>query len=113
MAAKTPCWYCKHLDSIDERTRIATCKPIGWTVHSRDGCGEFEREPGVDDDAWEPGGSSIAPYKPDPSPAPRQRGVDGWWTEPPRPPRSPAPPPIPIVLATRDAFGGLFNWNDD
>ncbi len=113
MPSTTPCWYCQHLTSIDARSRIATCEPVGWTVHSGGECSRYEREPGVDDDGWELGRSTIARYVPESPAAPPNRGRDAWWTEPPRPRRI-APPSqvVPILVPVRDPFGGLFNWND-
>ena len=85
---RTPCWHCRHMESVDPQTSIACCGlPDGpqALVTARDGCLRFEREPGIDDDDWNP---KPLPFMP--SPAPRQRNVsrDGWWTEPRRP-RSP------------------------
>jgi hypothetical protein len=43
----------------------------------------------------------------------RNRGTDGWWTEPARP-RRPAPPTQvgPLPVPARDPFGGMFNWDE-
>ena len=92
---------------------------MGNQLRGKDGCGEWEREPGIDDDDWDPPGTpTIGPYRADPPSAPRarSRGTDGWWTESRRSPR-PVPPPAPEpafrAQVARDPFGGLFNWQDD
>jgi hypothetical protein len=114
MASATPCRYCRHFRSIDLSSRIATCAPAGCMLHARDGCSKFEREPGVDDNDWKPPEGPVEAWKPIAAPAPRNRGRDGWWTEPRRPRRpAPQPPVVPILVRPRDPFGGLFNWNDD
>jgi hypothetical protein len=77
-------------------------------VCGRDGCGRWEREPGIDDD-WNP---KPPPFVPTPAPRALNVSRDGWWTELRRP-RSPAPKVIPILTPQHDPFGGLFNWDDD
>ena len=70
---------------------IVQVLPIGGAS----GCDAWEREPGIDDDDWDPAGvPRIGPYVPEPLPTSRAggRGSAGWWTEPPRP-RRPAEPP--------------------
>ena len=111
--------------SITARSGIAVCGLArgGGDMANQSraslGCDRWEREPGIDDDDWDPPDTSkIAPYVPDSSPAPRarSRGKDGWWTEPARPQR-PTPPPAqdPFTLAflTRDPFRGYFLQDDD
>lgn len=109
--------------SVEARSTIVRCgRPSSspTTTFSRggaNGCDTWEREPGIDDDDWDPHGvPRIGPYVPEPPPAPRarSRGTDGWWTELRRLPRAaPVPPVIPILVAARDPFGGMFDWNDD
>lgn len=114
MATPTPCWYCKHVIAVDPRSAIASCTLHKMCARSSDGCTNYERVPGIDDDAWSPLMIKIGPYVPEAAPAPRARGRDGWWTEPRRPRRPPSPEPKIIPnLPSRDPFGGLFNWNDD
>ena len=123
---RTPCWHCKHMRSIEPRAGISVCnlalKTGGMANQLRagPGCSQWEREPGIDDDDWDPPGTArIAPYVPEASPAPRprSRGRDGWWTEPPRPARPAAPPAAPdsflIARMTRDPFRGYFLQDDD
>jgi hypothetical protein len=63
---RTPYWHCRHMTSVDPRTSIAQCgrqrQPTSST-HGKIGCDRWEREPGIDDDAWDdPAGSpTIAP----------------------------------------------------
>ena len=122
---RTPCWHCKHMRAVDARSGVVRCGltrgggDMGNQLRGSLGCAEWEREPGIDDDDWDPPGSPrIAPYVPEPTPAPRQRsrGRDGWWTEPRRPRPAP-PPPAPdrflAILATRDPFRGYFLQDDD
>ena len=102
------------MESVDPQTSIACCGlPDGprCLVTARDGCLRFEREPGIDDDDWDP---KSPPFVPAPAARTRNASRDGWWTEPRRPRRL-APPPkvIPIRVPTRDPFGGMFNWNED
>ena len=120
-APSQPCWHCKHMISVDARSTIVQCGRAGpvssFSRGGKNGRDAWEREPGIDDDDWDPPGTPlIAPYKAEQAPQPRgrSRGADGGWTEPPRP-RRPAQPTkvVPIVVPTRDPFGGLFNWNDD
>lgn len=111
--------------SIEPRAGIAVCnlalKAGGMANQLRAGlgCSQWEREPGIDDDDWDPPGTArIAAYVPDPPPAPRarSRGKDGWWTEPPRPARAappPAPDPFMLAFLTRDPFRGFFLQDDD
>ncbi len=100
--------------SVDPQTQIAQCGKSGrpnCMVTARDGCVEWEREPGIDDDDWNP-----VPPPFQPAPALRARNVsrDGWWTEPARPRgAAPASKVIPTLVPRRDPFGGLFNWQDD
>ena len=79
------------------------------------GCERWEREPGIDDDDWNPvDDSRIAPYVPPPLPAARSRGNHGWWTEPPRPRRTPKIiPVVPVHVPPRDPFGGMYNWDEE
>ena len=74
--------------SVEPRTTIVQCgrDRLGPRIFSRGGNGEcdfWEREPGIDDDDWDPAGlPRIAPYVPEPPPAPRaqprsRRLVDG------------------------------------
>lgn len=120
---RTPCWHCRHMISVEPRSTIVQCGRPGisspsFTRGGGEGCEAWEREPGIDDDDWDPiGVPRIAPYVPEP-PAlrARSRGDDGWWTEPKRPPRPPAPPrarPPAWVLPARDLFGGIFLQDDD
>lgn len=114
MASSTPCWYCRHFESLDLSSRIAKCSApgtAGFNVHSRDGCSIYEREPGVDDDGWSPPETPYARWQPAPA-----RGASGHAAErqkPPRPGRPAARVPIPIFAVPRDAFGGMFDWDDD
>ncbi len=57
----------------------------------------------------------IALYGSEPLAPPRSgsRDVDGWWTEPRRPERVPAPPAPVWTMPTRDPFGGIFVQDDD
>ena len=116
MASETPCWWCQHFNSIDPRSEVVSCALLGSSTKARQGCGSYERVPGVDDDEWSPVRISIAPYQPDAPSAPRARshGSDGWWTEPARS-RRPAPviAVVPVLVPARDPFGALFNWQDD
>lgn len=89
--------------------------------NGRAGCQSWEREPGIDDDDWDPPGSPrIGRYvlEPPPTPHARRPSVDGWWTEACRPVRA-TPPPAPapacvlIALQTRDSFDGYFVQEDD
>jgi len=107
---------------VEPRTAIVNCgrptaSPTSTFTRGSTGCQLWEREPGIDDDDWDPPGSPrIGRYKPEPRPAPRARsgGVDGWWSEPPQSRRPAAPVHVtPALVPTRDPFGGLFNWNDD
>jgi hypothetical protein len=102
------------MESVDPQTSIACCGlPNGpkALVTARDGCLRFEREPGIDDDDWNPEPPLFVPASATRSPSVSR---DGWWTEPRRPRR---PPPVqkvvPILVPQRDPFGGLFNWDDD
>lgn len=110
--------------SVDARPGVVICGltrgggNMGNQLHGKAGCDKWEREPGIDDDDWDPPGTPrIADYVPEPTPAPRacRQGRDGWWTEPARPRRPPAREPValPIRVAARDPFGGMFNWQDD
>ena len=111
--------------SIEPRAGIAVCglalKSSGTANQIRAGlgCSQWEREPGIDDDDWDPLGTPvIGRYVPEPAPAPRARsqGRDGWWTEPPRPRRAVAPAASDRVIAallTRDPFRGDFLQDDD
>ena len=108
--------------SVEPRSTIVQCgrHADGPTCFGRGGsrgCDAWEREPGIDDDDWDPAGvPRIAPYVPEPPPVPRSRsrGVDGWWTEPKRPPRPPAPPRRPAwTPPARDPFDGYFLQDDD
>jgi len=120
---RTPCWHCRRMVSVDARSTIVQCGRSGgiasFSRGGASGCDAWEREPGIDDDDWDPAGvPRIGPYVPEPPPVPRSRsqGRDGWWTEPPRPRRPvplPAPGPVIVALLARDPFGGLFNWQDD
>lgn len=87
-ANPTPCWYCRHFQSFDRNTGSAKygrgANPE-TRQFPRNGCADFLRETGVDDDDWEPARALIAPYTPPPPPGPRLLGNDGWWTEPRRP----------------------------
>ena len=116
-ATRTPCWHCRHMTSVDARTGIAHYgreRESTWRTRGSEGCEWWEREPGIDDDDWNPVGSpAIAPYRPDPPPPPRDRGRDGWWTEPRRPSRPVAPQAPAYVPPARDPFGGMFNWQED
>jgi hypothetical protein len=109
--------------SIEPRSTIVTCgrisraSPSSFSRGGAGGCEAWEREPGIDDDDWDPAGIPvIAPWKPEPPVAPRQRstGRDGWWTEPRRP-RRPAlvQKVVPVLVPQRDPFGGMFNWDED
>lgn len=114
MASQTPCWYCKHVVNIDPDTSMSSCSKHQYHCRPEIGCPSYERVPGVDDDLWTPLRDKIAPWKPEPPPAPRRRGNDGWWTEPARPRRAPKVIPVVTVhVPTRDPFGGLFNWHDE
>jgi hypothetical protein len=111
---RTPCRHCRHMESVDPQTSIASCGlPDGpkCLVTARDGCLRWEREPGIGDDDWNP---KPPPFVHAPVPRPRNVSRDGWWTESQRP-RRPAPPPkvIPILEPKRDPFGGMFNWDED
>lgn len=110
--------------ALEPRSGIVTCGrgggtsgPSSFSRGASGGCESWEREPGIDDDDWDPEGIAvIAPWKPEPPAAPRQRstGRDGWWTEPRRP-RRPAPVQkvVPILVPQRDPFGGMFNWDEE
>ena len=121
---RTPCWHCKHMVAVDARSSIVQCGLSGrsnGTPHKTrggEGCDSWEREPGIDDDDWDPPNTPrIAPYVPEPPPAPRgrNRGTDGWWTEPRRPQRPVAEAPETTFAAflTRDPFRGYFLQDDD
>jgi len=116
MVAETPCWWCQHFNCIDPRSEVVSCGLHGSSTKGCQGCGSYERVPGVDDDGWSPIRIRIAPFKTDPQPSPpaRRTGRDGWWTEAPRT-RRPAPPArvVPILVPAHDPFGALFNWQDD
>ena len=61
---RTPCW---HMESVDPQTSIACCGlPDGpkCLVTARDGCIRFEREPGIDDDDWNPRPPPFGPRRP-------------------------------------------------
>lgn len=122
--SRTPCWHCRHMLAVNARSGIVTCGlPRGGPTMSQSGgskgCSSWEREPGIDDDDWDPPGAPrIGPYVSTPHHAPRarSRGVDGWWTQPrgqPRPLRQPAPEFAPIALQVRDPFGGIYVQDDD
>ncbi len=102
------------MESVDPQTSIARCGlPDGpkCLVTARHGCVRFEREPGIDEDDWDP---KPPPFVPAPTPRPRNVSRDGWWTEPPRPRRpAPAHRVVQILVPQRDPFGGLFNCNED
>ena len=113
------------MHSLQVRTGVASCSLArgtggsGVKVRGRDGCNQWEREPGIDDDDWDPPGTPvIGRYVPEPPLAPRARsqGRDGWWTEPPRPRRAVAPAAhdsLIVALLTRDPFRGYFLQDDD
>jgi hypothetical protein len=55
-SAARPCWYCRwwggpyaRIHALCERPTLARVQAV-----PRHGCAFHEREPGVDDDAWEP-----------------------------------------------------------
>jgi hypothetical protein len=100
------------MESVDAQTHIARCgRDDGpkCKVTARDGCLQWEREPGVDDDDWDPMPPLFVRH-----PAKRNASRDGWWTEPRRPRRiEPMQKVIPILVPQRDPFGGLFNWDED
>jgi hypothetical protein len=109
--------------SVESRSTIVQCgrdgagQTICFSRGGRQGCDAWEREPGIDDDDWDAVGiprinPNARPEQPLAQRA-RSRGTDGWWTEPPRPRRPPAPQPIPIQVVTRDPFGGIFDWDED
>ena len=108
--------------SVEPRSTIVQCgrdgreKPRCFSRGGGNGCDAWEREPGIDDDDWDPPGvPRIGAYVPEPPSAPRSRsqGRDGWWTEPRRPrPPAPAAKVIPILVPQRDPFGGMFNWDE-
>ncbi len=108
--------------AVEARSSIVTCgldrgSPTMTKSGGGGGCDSWEREPGIDDDDWDPPGSpQIGRYEPEQPPVARARsnGADGWWTEPP-PARRPARPAqvMPALVPPRDPFGGLFNWHDD
>ena len=122
---RTPCWHCKHMHSIEPRAGIAVCSLAlegggrANQLRAGLGCSRWEREPGIDDDDWDPPGTPvIGRYVPEPPLAPRARsqGRDGWWTEPPRPRRAVAPAAhdsLIVALLTRDPFRGYFLQDDD
>ncbi len=103
--------------SIDINSGISRCGCPGLDpciVKARQGCGSWEREPGIDDDDWEPVCLTNRPEVPMPAPAPRTRGRDGWWTEPRRPKRATPPPPAssqPSPAQMRAAFGDFFDYD--
>ena len=109
--------------AVSARSGIVTCGldrggPTMSQSNGSKGCSHWEREPGIDDDDWDPPGSSrLGPYVPEAPTArrARSRGVDGWWTEPLRAPRTPAKKQMsPVyVLPARDPFGGIFAQDDD
>jgi hypothetical protein len=113
---RTPCWNCKHMISVEPRSTIVQCGlnpaiPRCFSRGGSKGCDFWEREPGIDDDDWDPAGlSQIAPYAPE-APRVRSRGADGWWTKPPRP-RRPPPVPVPVRMPTGDPFGGIYLGDD-
>jgi hypothetical protein len=102
------------METVDPQTHISRCGlPDGpkCLVTARNGCMRFEREPGIDDDDWDPTPPLFVP-----APEPRARNVsrDGWWTEPRRPRRlAPMQKVIPILVSARAPFGGMFDWDDD
>ena len=109
--------------SINARASIASCGrdrqrgPL-YKTSAGAGCDAWEREPGIDDDDWNPPGTPrIGPCVAEPPPSLRSRsqGRDGWWTEPERPRRPSAreSTSAPIRLAVSDPFGSMFNWQDD
>ena len=70
---RTPCWHCKHMRTIQARAGVAVCGiprgggDTGVQSRASDGCNQWEREPGIDDDDWDPPGTPrIAPYVPVP-----------------------------------------------
>ena len=79
MAPKTPFWYCEHFKSIEPRSVVVSCFLGKNSTKAADGCGSYQRVPGVDDDGWSPIQIVIAPTKPEPQQAPRARstGRDG------------------------------------
>jgi hypothetical protein len=86
--------------SIDATSTIVQCGRSGhissFSRGGSKGCDASEREPGIDDDDWDPAGlPRIAPYVREPPPVPRSRsrGVDRWWTE--------------ILVPARDPVGAL------
>ena len=118
---RTPCWHCRYMVSVEARSTIVQYGRSGrissFSRGGREGCDVWEREPGIDDDDWDPPGvPRIGPYVPEPPHVPRSRsrGIDGWWTEAPRPHR-PAivPKVVPTLAPERDPFGGMFNWYDN
>jgi len=110
---RTPCWHCRHMISVEAVSSVVRCG-VGehprCMVLGREGCAQWEREPGIDDDDWNP----VPPPFTHPPPQ-RARNVsrDGWWTEPPRQRRAESPALPVYALPARDPFGGLFNWQDD
>lgn len=100
--------------SIDARSTNVLCGRSGelrsFTRGGSKGCDAWEREPGIDDDDWDPAGiPRIAPYVPEALPLPRSRssGTDGWWTEPPQPRRPAVTHKVELILVpVRDPFGG-------
>ena len=66
---RTPCWHCRHMISVEPRSAIVQCGRPGAssTCFSRgggNGCDAWEREPGIDDDDWDPPGVPVvAPYR--------------------------------------------------
>jgi hypothetical protein len=55
-AALRPCWYCRWWGGQVYGIHGLCTRPDGSPVQAspRTGCAFFEREPGVDDDGWEP-----------------------------------------------------------
>jgi hypothetical protein len=51
-----PCWYCRWWGGEYARLHSLCDRPNGNRVQAqpRTGCAFFEREPGVDDDGWQP-----------------------------------------------------------
>ena len=107
--------------SVEPRSTVVQCGRAGrdaaicFSRGGGNGCDAWEREPGLDDDDWDPPGiPRIAPYVPEPPPAPRSRspGVDGWWTEPRKPRPAPAPRAPVWIMPSHDLFGGIYSDDD-